>query len=236
MTPASRASGRRGGARPVGAAYAGVRDRVTDLAPIVEASERAIVPTCPRWTVHDVIAHLVGVVDDVTAGRLEGVATDPWTQAQVDARRSAPVTEMLAEWSELAPAFEDMLDDVGLPGRQAVLDAVTHEHDIRTALGRPGARESGAVLIGFDFVGPPFVARAESRGMTVLVDGGGEHRHGVSDASLQLRGTPFELMRALTGRRSIRQLRALCSTGDCEPVLAAFTYGPFRPAEVDIEE
>src|SRR3954462_336182 len=102
----------------------------------------ASVPTCPRWSVHDVVAHLTGVVSDALDGRLDGVATDPWTAAQVDARRDHSVRDMLAEWNTRAPAFEELLDGMGEPGRQAVGDAVTHEHDIRAALRVPAARES----------------------------------------------------------------------------------------------
>ena len=38
-----------------------------------------------------------------------GVATDPWTQAQVDARAGRPVGEVLDEWEELAGPFEQAI-------------------------------------------------------------------------------------------------------------------------------
>ena len=72
---------------PIGTAYRGVRERVSELVTSPEVDAAAPVPTCPAWAVGDVVAHLTGVVDDVMAGRLEGVATDPWTEAQVVARR-----------------------------------------------------------------------------------------------------------------------------------------------------
>ena len=76
--------------KPIAAAYNGVRTRVGELTGTLdETTSGTPVPPCPRWTVHDVVAHLVGVVEDAMAGRLDGVATDPWTQAQVDARRRA---------------------------------------------------------------------------------------------------------------------------------------------------
>ena len=51
-------------------------------------------PATPQWRVHDVLAHLVGVPDDVVHGRMDGLASDAWTQAQVDARagRVAPAS------------------------------------------------------------------------------------------------------------------------------------------------
>src|SRR5207245_2381392 len=67
-------------------AYLALRGRVRE---VVESADRealdAIVPATPEWRARDVLAHLVGVADDVVNGRLDGIATDPWTRAQVDA-------------------------------------------------------------------------------------------------------------------------------------------------------
>jgi uncharacterized protein (TIGR03083 family) len=221
----------------VGAAYAGCRQRIGVLVEgLDEAGSVALVPTCPAWTVHDVVAHVAGVVDDALAGRLDGVATEPWTAAQVDARRGHPVAEIVAEWNEAAPAFEGLLDQIGPSGRQAVLDVVTHEHDIRTALGAAGHRESDAVDIGLSFVAPRWVEVAAESGLAVGVEAATGARWGAEDAPLVLSGTPFELVRALTGRRSVDQLRALGWRGDCEPAIESFTYGPFHPAAHAIAE
>jgi uncharacterized protein (TIGR03083 family) len=221
----------------VGSAYAGCRERIGALVDGLSAERaEAPVPTCPQWTVHDVVAHVAGVVDDALAGRLDGVATEPWTAAQVDARRGLSVAEIVAEWNEAAPAFEGLLDQIGPSGRQAVLDVVTHEHDIRTALGAAGHRDSDAVGIGLTFVGPRFVEVAAENGQSVGVEATTGARWGAEDAPLVLSGSPFDLVRALTGRRSVDQIRALDWRGDCEPVIASFTYGPFTPAAVPIPE
>ena len=63
---------------PVGAehatAYRGVRQRVTELiAPLGDVRDRPC-PATPAWSVHDVLAHMVGVCDDVAAGRQIGRA------------------------------------------------------------------------------------------------------------------------------------------------------------------
>jgi uncharacterized protein (TIGR03083 family) len=221
----------------VGTAYTGCRQRIGALVEGLDAArEAAAVPTCPAWTVHDVVAHVAGVVDDALAGRLDGVATEPWTAAQVDARRGRPVREIVAEWNEAAPAFEGLLDQIGPSGRQAVLDVVTHEHDIRTALGAAGFRDSDAVDVGLSFVAPRFVEVTAERGLSVGVEAAMGARWGVEDAPLVLSGAPFELVRALTGRRSVDQLRALDWRGDCEPAIESFTYGPFHPAAQPIAE
>jgi uncharacterized protein (TIGR03083 family) len=216
-------------------AYAGCRARIAGLTRELDASGAATpVPTCPAWTVHDVVAHLSGVVVDVANGNLDGITTDPWTAAQVDARRDRSLAEILAEWDEHAPGFESLLDGIGEPGRQAVADVATHEHDIRCALGRPGERDSDAVRIGLGMIARAFVASCEGRGLAVRLEPVGGEAVGPDGAPLVVRGDEFELLRALTGRRSPDQLRALGVPDDAG--LALFTFGPFHPAATPIAE
>ncbi len=221
----------------VGDAYAGCRARIAGLTTGLDgAGAAARVPTCPAWTVHDVVAHLTGVVVDVANGNLDGVATDPWTAAQVEARRDRSIAEMLAEWGAHAPGFEAILDELGDPGRQAVTDVVTHEHDIRTALGAPGFRDSDAVGIGFGFTAPRLVGSAAGHGLVLRIEAEGAEPVGPADATVVLAGDRFSLLRAATGRRSVDQLRQLRWQGDREAALAAFTFGPFRPATERVPE
>src|SRR5438132_11341602 len=93
----------------IGKTYAEGRRRITQLVQEAgDAGAQTPVPTCPGWTVHDVIAHVTGVCADVLAGNIEGVATDPWTEAQVLERKDRAMAELVAEWSELAPQVEAM--------------------------------------------------------------------------------------------------------------------------------
>ena len=221
----------------VGAAYAGCRTRITALTSRLDDQQAAIaVPACPEWSVHDVVAHLSGVVDDALAGRLDGVATEPWTAAQVGARRATPIADILAEWEANAPSFEQLLDPIGDRGRQAVADVVTHEHDVRAALGQPGARDSDGVHIGLGFVAAAFVSTAAASGITVQVRTTDATAFGDQHAPVVLTGDAFELIRAMTGRRSLGQLRAMDWQGNGEAALPAFTFGPFRPCPRDIDE
>ena len=96
---------------PHAVAYQALRGRVTE---VVEAADAGALldgrrPRRPSGAAHDVLAHLVGVPDDVVNGRLDGIASDAWTQAQVDARADASTAELLAEWDEYGPQFEALL-------------------------------------------------------------------------------------------------------------------------------
>lgn len=224
---------------PVGAlaaAYAGCRTRITGLTRhIDDATAARAVPACPRWSVHDVVAHLAGTVDDALNGRMDGMPGETWTAAQVDARRDVGVGEMVAAWNAMAPPFEELLDGIGRLGHQAIGDVVTHEHDIRGALDAPGARDSESVAIGFEFVARGFVDSAAARGFTIAVRTVDGRLIGDEGASTVVTGDVFELMRAMTGRRSEAQLRALEWEGG-GPAVAAFTWGPFRPAAEAVAE
>jgi uncharacterized protein (TIGR03083 family) len=225
------------GVGEVGDAYAGCRRRMSELVVSLDAPRTSCpVQACPGWSVHDVVAHVTGVVDDAMAGRLDGVATEPWTDAQVRARRSTPTADVVAEWNDKAPSFEGLLDPAGDMGRQAVTDVVTHEHDIRGALGQPGGRHSDAVRIGFEFVANGMVRVALEHGVALVVECDDGSVFGAGRGEVVLRGERFELLRAMSGRRSVAQLRALEIEGDVDVLLPAFTFGPFHPSARDIDE
>ena len=151
----------------IGDAYHGVRTRVNAL--VVGADVDAVAPAKPEWTVRDLLAHVVGVTADVVQGNLDGVGTDPWTARQVAARRDRTVEELLAEWNEHGPVVESMADQFGRSGTQLLTDASTHEHDIRGALGRPGARDADAVEIAFRYAGDALGHDLDGAGHGALV-------------------------------------------------------------------
>jgi uncharacterized protein (TIGR03083 family) len=226
----------------IGSVYAAGRARVTELVTSLDPEqEKTPVPACPEWCVHDVVAHLAGVCADVMAGDIEGVATDPWTAAQVERRRDVPLDEIVKEWSETAPQVEAMAEH--FPGRSAeqwVFDLTTHEHDIRGALSQQGARDSDALAVGLDFlVSMGMAASVQARGLPPLgVQAGGREWTigGDSDAANRLEAEPFELFRAMAGRRSAAQIRSYRWTGDPDVYLPAFTYGPFTVRSADLVE
>lgn len=218
----------------VGHAYAGVRERMTQL--LGEADPATAVPACPQWSVKDLAAHVTGVVDDALAGRLDGVATDPWTMAQVETRRGIPMAEIVAEWGQKAPAFEELLDQIGSPGRQAVFDVTTHEHDLRGAVGQPGAHDSDAVRLAIAWLAPEVLRAMTAPGRRPLrlrTTDGDEWCPG-DDAGATLTASSFELLRALSGRRSRAQIRALDWQGNPDDYIESLAVGPFRTPSDDI--
>jgi uncharacterized protein (TIGR03083 family) len=226
----------------IGQMYGEGRRRISDLVSGLDGEQA--VPTCPQWSVADVVAHLTGVCADIVAGNLAGVASEPWTAAQVVARRGRDLDALLAEWSEVGPQAETVAEHFpGQSGAQWVADLTTHEHDIRTALGRPGARDSAGVDVSVDFlVAAGLHSSVSARGLPPLDVRVGERSWtvGVIEDPMEMLGiletTPFEVFRALTGRRSASQIRALGWSVDPEPYVPAFQFGPFITTPTDIDE
>lgn len=220
-------------------AYRQTRTRMTGLLREIDPiTAQRTVPTCPEWTVTDLAAHVTGVAADITAGRLDGVGTDPWTETQVNDRKGRSITDLMDEWDAAGEAVERVFAGGEAPD-QLVFDTVTHEHDLRTAIERPGQRDDAAMLIGLRFVRDfwPLAAAGLDVPPLRVVAGPLELSVG-DDPDITLELTPFEALRAFTGRRSEAQLRALPWPDHIDPEawLPAFTWGPFAPAPTDVAE
>jgi len=216
-------------------AYAGARERIVSLLHD-QPDEFAPVKTCPGWRVRDVVSHLTGGTDDALSGNLEGLASDEWTAAQVERRQDTPLAMIIFEWVANAPRFEPLLDIAGDLGQMAVADIASHEHDIRGALGAPGARDSDAVRIGLGWVARNVIASAKDHGVAMRIVSTDGLDLGPHDADATLIANDFELLRALTGRRSVEQLREMKWEGDVERALPAFTWFVLKPAAEPIYE
>jgi uncharacterized protein (TIGR03083 family) len=214
-------------------AYRGVRVRVRELVVERPAAADTVVPAAPEWTVHDVVAHLGGITADIVAGNIDGAGTDEWAAAQVAAREHREIVDLLDEWDECAGPVEAMVDSLGAAGGQLLGDAVTHEHDLRGALGCPGERGSDALAIGFDWlakrVGTTW--RAAGLGALTVEHEAGATTCGRGTTAATVRVTRFEFTRAATGRRSLDQIEAYewanGRAGEARPDLLVVT--PFTP-------
>jgi len=143
----------------------------------------------------------------VLAGRIDGVATDPWTQAQVDARRDTPIAEMLDAWDADGASIEPMMSAFPPASLgQMIFDATTHEHDLRHGLAACGARDSTAVVQSFDWI--VRVAGPERPEALVLRTEHGEFALGQGEPVATIGLSRFELVRAVVGRRSAAQIAA----------------------------
>ncbi len=189
----------------------------------------APVPACPGWRVRDVVAHLTAVSEDVLEGRLTGPPSDEQTEAQVARFRDRPLSEVLVRWKELGPRFGEAIDSFDV--WPAVLDVATHEHDIRGAVGEPGARDSEVVRLGADrllcWMQPPVALRVVVEDETYDLGPEGEE-------PIVLRTGHFEAPRWRMGRRSRAQLAGLDWAGDPSPVLDHLVV--FGPSPADIIE
>ena len=192
------------------------------------------VPTCPKWTVHDVLAHLVGVASDGVNGNMAGAPGEAWTAAQVDARRDRPITDLLVEWDGLAPSLETYLS--GVERSPAVVDIATHEQDIRTALDRAGERDNTAIRTAVGWFVAGFGSRLEAAGLPAVrvVTEDGASVAGAGEPVLTLDTSRFELFRAALGRRSRGQVEAMFTGGDATAYVEPFVL--FGPADRDIRE
>lgn len=229
-SPASPAPG------TLAAYYRETRERFTELLRSLSPDQLATpVPATPLWTVLDVARHLAGVCDDVISGRLEGAATDPWTERQVAARHDATVDDVIAEWDEKGPQMEGIFDAAGTAAFRLVIDAVTHEQDVRGALGLDGARDTAAAEWSLQQLvanvdrqikkagAPPL--RITSGVDEWLVGGDGE-------PAATLDADRYELLRALIGRRSVRQMEAYGWTGDAARYVSLLPVFPPSPGDI----
>ena len=191
--------------------YQQLRERVIELLAITRDEDaNKTVPACPKWTVQNLVCHIIGVPEDILEGRMKGVTTDPWTQAQVDRYKSDLIAQLREILINQKSKFDVVLPNIPSPvNSQFVMDAVTHEHDLREALGKPGAQDSLAVKVAY--------ASLASNSM---------YPKELVDKLRASKATEFQLMRAMTGRISVEQMNELNLPGD---EIANLTVGsPFK--------
>lgn len=214
----------------VASIYEESRERVAALVTALDAAALdCAVTACPGWSVRNVVAHLAGVAEDIHQGRLTGPPSDEQTAAQVARFDAMDVGEILAAWSAAAEGLNRLVRTAGL--ELPVADVASHEHDIRGAIGRPGARNSVAVRYSSDRLLRNLSTPVPLR---VAVEDG-EYRSGPDGGTeLRLRTTRFEALRWRTGRRSRGQLAAMDWSDDPEAVLDHLCM--FGPSRTDLVE
>jgi len=216
------------------ALYRESRERIAALVREAGDEQRArYVPACPKWTVSDTVAHLAAVATDALAGHsVATISAEEHTAVQVEQRRGRPLEEVLGEWDSATGSIEQALAAQQM-SPLLVHDVLTHEADIRGALGagRPPEAAWNACLQ----MAPTVLSRrlSHSGRLTILA---GDHRFTAGDGepATTLEVDPYELWRSLLGRRSRAQMQAWNWSGDPEPYLQAMPV--FGPTEVPLSE
>lgn len=219
-------------ARALARLYQETRTRITQL---LEAEDspawKSPVDACPGWSVRDVVAHMTAVAQDWAEGRLAGAPTDAQTAEHVARFGGYDESALLQNWADAASRLDELAETDGL--EPPLGDIACHEHDIRGALGKPGARDAQSVLWTSDRLLGMLQAPVPLR--VVVDDDDREYRSGPGDGDeLVLHTTRFEALRWRTGRRSRAQLAAMNWSGDPAPVLDHLYL--FGPADSDLIE
>ncbi len=197
-----------------------------------------VVPATPEWTVKDNFAHMAGVADDLLNGRLEGVATDPWTAAQVAARRDRSLAEVLDELEALGPGMDALVEALGdAVDPRLFLDQWTHEQDVRGAVGIPGGADAEVVAWSAPLVLSGWASAIGRRALPAITLRCGELEVPTGeDATGSLSVDSFTALRVVTGRRSRAQLAALDWQGIADPEAYFEHLVVFTVAERDIHD
>ena len=163
-------------------------------------------------------------------GGWKGSAATNGPQHRSPAAVGRSLGEICDEWERLAPAIERFCINDAFFGLRINADAVCHLHDIYSAVGRVGDRSSLGVRAALERYGPLCVERIAGyaadpadplpeRTVLALDADGQRYVSGGSAPSATLRASPFELLRAISGRRSRRQIEAMDWTGDPSPLI-----------------
>jgi uncharacterized protein (TIGR03083 family) len=218
------------------ALYTEAQNRIVDLvSPLAPPALATPVPGTPRWTIAELVAHLTGVCRDVGCGLVEGSGSEPWTARQVAFRSGRSLPDVLAEWRAAAPALLALLATPGLADATA-FDVLTHEHDLRGALGLAGPSDPDAIALVTTRVTGRLGHLVSKNGLPVLrlvaedrewVCGPSESVPTVGEAS------GMEWFRALFGRRSAAQVLTYRWDGDPAPYFGIMNlFGPLPAADV----
>jgi hypothetical protein len=201
-------------------AYKELRARVTEMMQSLTLEQaQAVVPHCPQWTVKDCLAHMIGVPEDVINGQMDGVASEAWTNRQVQRHAQDSVADLLAVWEINASVFAKILPNIPQPViSQFMFDQTTHEHDIRRAVSKPGARDTLAVAVAEGFIRNS-LAQNTDPAIAEL-------------ANHKLTG--FEYLRSLSGRRSRAQI--LRNGFDTKTIERFVKDSPFDIPESDVSD
>jgi uncharacterized protein (TIGR03083 family) len=196
-------------------AYRAVRDNVGQLVRNAPDAAGTTVPACPEWTVRDLVAHL--------AGNCSGMLREPGVSAD------AGLSEQLAWWQVTGERMELLAAAGALRLHQLLMDAFTHELDLRSALGVAAPADHPAYPAVLDVVASGLDWSVNMHGLPAvgLSCDGRSWVAGPGRPLARVSGSCYHLYRSLTGRRTAAQIAALDWDTDPWQWLPAFYWGPF---------
>lgn len=188
------------------------------------------VHACPGWTVRDTVAHLLGTLTDVIAGKIDESVSDDWAAGHIERTRGRSVSDLAADWHVKANTTPGIFERYGAV---LVAELVTHEFDIKQAIGNTQGRDLQVVrtvalfyLSALDQAWredgvPPLRILTEDNALDI----------GGDDPAVSVEIGWWEIGRVTSGRRSLEQVQALTWSDDPAPWLDhLFVYGPRETA------
>ena len=211
------------GRRDLAAIWSATHDRILDLlADQPPSCADRPVPTLDGATVRDVLLHLADSAACAAGGG--DVATTVLRLSSPQPDLTSTLKQLFAGWNSAVSGAGELTSD----GRLLALlitDAVMSEHDLRTALGTPGARDDVAVKVALDELAGRFsdrVAAARLPSLRVTVEQWGTII-GDGRASCCVVADRFEFVRAMSGRRSAPEISRWNWSDDPAPYLGVIS-------------
>jgi hypothetical protein len=231
-------------------------DRYVDVWDLFVAEADSIeagvpVPACPGWDLQDLVAHQVHQLSSACDGTfpltdaLDAIAApdpvrrdaarsrqDEWCARGVGARRGEPIAQLTAEW-------DDLVRDAPTEALAGLFpDLAVHFFDLLGSVGRVGHRDAAFVVPALRFWAGYSQIRIEQAGrgpirLNLAGVPGREDSIGRVDALVVITGTPFELLRAVVGRRSLPQADGLRWAGADEVTRGCFPAYGWRVHDLD---
>lgn len=184
------------------------------------------VPACPGWFIRDVVAHLLGVVADASARKLDEAESDDWSAGHIARVGNRSLGDIVAEWHTRAITRPDVFERYGAV---LVTDVVTHEFDIRGALGNTQSRDLQVVrtVALFYLEALDHIWREEGVAPLRILTESSALDIGGDDPEVSVEIGWWEIGRLTSGRRSPAQVRDYTWSGECDPWIDhLFVFGP----------
>lgn len=198
-------------------AYRTVRENITELAADPPDAADLVIPACPEWTVRDLVEHLAGNCASMTDELLRG--------------NGVGLGELLEGWRVSAERVERLTEQGQLNIARLLMDAFTHELDLRAALDVAPPVDHPAYPPAFEVVVGGLAWSIHRRGLPTLrlTSDDASWVTGAGEPAATVAAPRYDLYRSLTGRRTPAQIASLGWSEDPGRWVPAFFWGPFSP-------